>query len=113
MGGYGVLRFMLVWFIMFGVVIMLSFVVYMLLLLFGLSVCEFGVFGCGDVFFVDEIYEVKGYLVLLFVFRGDDFLLCVFIVVGDVEYKNCDFVDVLYDIDMEVYLLFSCFSCEL
>ncbi|CAN5315536.1 alpha/beta hydrolase-fold protein [soil metagenome] len=107
MGGYGALRYALVYPALFASAIVLSPAVYTPLPPMGSSVREFGAFGRGSERFVDALYRSKNYPALLAGFAAQKLALRLFIVAGDDEYKNPNPAEAGNDIDLEAHLLFN------
>jgi len=107
MGGYGALRYALVYPELFCAAIVLSPAVYTPLPPAGSSTREFGAFGSVNTLFVDEIYRAKNYPALLAGFAARNLPLRMFIAAGDDEYKNPDPAEAGNDIDLEAHLLFN------
>lgn len=107
MGGYGALRYALVYPEMFSAAMVLSPAVYVPLPPADSSTREFGAFGRGETLFVDEIYQAKNYPALLNGFAAKNLQLRLFIAVGDDEYKNPKPEEARHDIDFEAHLLFN------
>lgn len=107
MGGYGALRYALVYPELFCAAIVLSPAVYTPLPPAGSSTREFGAFGSVNTLFVDEIYRAKNYPALLAGFAAKNLPLRMFIAAGDDEYKNPDPAEAGNDIDLEAHLLFN------
>lgn len=107
MGGYGALRYALVYPEIFSAAIVLSPAVYVPLPPADSSTREFGAFGRGEALFVEEIYQAKNYPALLKGFTAKGLQLRLFIAVGDDEYKNPKPEDAVHDIDFESHVLFN------
>lgn len=107
MGGYGALRYALVYPELFCASIVMSPAVYTPLPPAGSSTREFGAFGTGNTLFVDEIYRAKNYPALLDGFAAKGLAMRMFIAAGDDEYKNENPAEALNDIDVEAHLLFN------
>lgn len=107
MGGYGALRYALVYPETFSAAIVLSPAVYTPLPPSRSSTREFGAFGRGNKRFVDDIYRAKTYPALLDGFNAKGLKLAMFIAAGDDEYKNPIPADGSNDIDFESALLFN------
>jgi enterochelin esterase-like enzyme len=107
MGGYGALRYSLVYPELFGASIVLSPAVYVPTSPKDSSTREFGAFGEGGSLFVDAIYRKLNYPEALGPFAAKGLPTHMFIAVGDDEFKNPDPADAQHDLDFEAHVLFN------
>lgn len=107
MGGYGALRYSLVYPELFGASIVLSPAVYVPTSPKDSSTREFGAFGEGKSLFVDAIYRKLNYPAAFGPFATKGLATHMFIAVGDDEFKNPDPADALHDLDFEAHVLFN------
>jgi enterochelin esterase-like enzyme len=107
MGGYGALRYSLVYPDLFGASIVLSPAVYVPTSPKDSSTREFGAFGQGKSLFVDSIYRKLNYPAAFGPFAAAGLPTHMFIAVGDDEFKNPDPADAQHDLDFEAHVLFN------
>jgi enterochelin esterase-like enzyme len=107
MGGYGALRYSLVYPELFGASIVLSPAVYYPIPPSDSSTREFGAFGEGKSLFVDAIYRKLNYPTAFEPFAAKGVPTHMFIAVGDDEFKNPDPADAQHDLDFEAHVLFN------
>jgi enterochelin esterase-like enzyme len=107
MGGYGALRYSLVYPELFGASIVLSPAVYVPTPPKDSSTREFGAFGEGRSLFVDAIYRKLNYPEAFAPFAAKGLPTHMFVAVGDDEFKNPDPADAQHDLDFEAHVLFN------
>ena len=107
MGGYGAIRYLLNYPLLFSAGIVLSPAVYYPLPPADSSTREFGAFGKKELLFVDDIWTAKNYPLTLKVLEATGLKARVYIAVGDDEYAVPDVNERLHDLDVEAHLFYN------
>ena len=107
MGGYGALRYAMIYPERFIGAIVLSPAVYIPLPPVDSSTREFGAFGTATTLFDEDIYRNLNYPALMESLQASELPLYIFIAVGDDEWKNPRPEDQLHDLDMEAHMVFN------
>jgi enterochelin esterase-like enzyme len=107
MGGYGALRYSMVYPEKFVGTIVLSPAVYIPLPPVDSSTREFGAFGSGGNLFDEDVYQSLNYPALIDDLQATGLPLYMFIAVGDDEWKNPNPEDQLHDLDVEAHMVFN------